>query len=151
MSSCVRRHVSLILDSYAKVARGPAMIFATLAGERHELGLLMSALIAASLGCSCYYLGPDLPAVEIGQFARRVAATAVALSVVLDSGLQRVETDLRALPAELPEQTWIRIGGSASRKLSISALPPGSTVIAEEAELEHRLTLLVSEPRSVRA
>lgn len=151
VSSCVRRHVSLILESYEKLADGPVAVFATLAGERHELGLLMTALIAASRGCRCHYLGPDLPAAEIAQFAGRVAASAVALSLVVRTGLPSIATDLSALRAGLPEATQIWIGGPASRELPAPSLPEGCVVIADEAELEHRLSLLVSTPRPARA
>ncbi|MDQ1346235.1 MAG: MerR family transcriptional regulator, light-induced transcriptional regulator, partial [Pseudomonadota bacterium] len=58
VSTIVRRHVGLMLDTYDRTARHQAIVFATLPGERHELGLLMSAMICASRGFKTHYLGP---------------------------------------------------------------------------------------------
>src|SRR5512135_609849 len=88
VSTTVRRHIGLILDAYDRNARRPGIVFATLTGERHELGLLMSAMLCASHGVKVHYLGPDLPAREIAHYAKAVDAEVVALSVVLMESLQ---------------------------------------------------------------
>ena len=65
-SNCARRQVGALLHTFNSVSKGPAVVFATLTGERHELGILMYAALAASLRLRAYYLGPDLPAEEAG-------------------------------------------------------------------------------------
>jgi DNA-binding transcriptional MerR regulator/methylmalonyl-CoA mutase cobalamin-binding subunit len=141
VSKVVGRHVGLMLDAYDRAARYETVVFATLPGERHELGLLMSAMLCASRGFKVHYLGPDLPPAEIARFAREVNAAIVALSVVLRERLGEVPQQLASLAAELPAGTAIWIGGSASPALLEASLPPACVVLRDAAELEHRLEM----------
>jgi len=142
VSATVRKHIALILDTYDRTARHPAIVFATLQGERHELGLLMSAMICASHGVKVHYLGPDLPAREIGRYALEVDAAVVALSVVLLEGIERVPEQLAEIRAAVGPDTPVWIGGSGAQSLAHDALPHQCLVIADQAELEQRLDVL---------
>lgn len=142
VSTTVRKHIGLILDVYDRTARRPAMVFATLPGERHELGLLMSAMLCASHGCKVHYLGPDLPAREIARFAAAIEARVVALSVVLMDSLDTVPEQLDAMREELGTDTPIWLGGAAAQGLDRAALPANCIVIGDRAELEQRLDVL---------
>lgn len=81
VSAVVRSVLGGLLRTSATSAGSPTMLFATPAGERHELGLLCAALLAASAACRVLYLGPDLPASEIGHAAHRASAEIVVLAV----------------------------------------------------------------------
>jgi DNA-binding transcriptional MerR regulator/methylmalonyl-CoA mutase cobalamin-binding subunit len=142
VSTTLRRHIGLILDTYDRTARRPGIVFATLPGERHELGLLMSAMLCASHGVKVHYLGPDLPAREIALYAKAVDAEIVALSVVLMDSLQEVPEQLDAIRAELGNDTPIWLGGSAAQGLAQAALPAHCIVIGDQADLEQRLDVL---------
>ena len=142
VSTCIRRQVALMLDSYDRLARGPAIVFATLPGERHELGLLMSALIAASRGLRCHYLGPDLPASELVQYVLRVDAAVAAISVVLGGNLRILQDDLDALAAGIGAARQLWIGGSSAGVLSSLDLPRGCVLIEDRTGFEQRLELL---------
>jgi len=142
VSSTVRRHIGLMLDSYDRSARRPPIVFATLPGERHELGLLTSAMLCASRGFKVHYLGPDLPAAEIARFARESAALVVAISVVLHEQLASVPAQLQELAAGLAPETAIWVGGGAARALSPGSLPQHCFVLKDGADLEQRLDLL---------
>jgi len=142
VSATVRKHIALILDTYDRTARHPAIVFATLQGERHELGLLMSAMICASHGVKVHYLGPDLPAREIGRYALEVDAAVVALSVVLLEGIERVPEQLAEIRATVGSDTPVWIGGSGAQSLAHDALPDQCLVIADQAEFEQRLDVL---------
>lgn len=95
---------------------GPRVLFATLPGERHSLGLEMAAAVAAHAGAHCTLLGSDTPPAEIAAAARELDADAVAISVSLANGgvdADRVLADLRrTLPA------WVRlfVGGAGTRR-----------------------------------
>lgn len=97
VSTVVRRHVALMLDAYDRTARRGPVVFATLPGERHELGLLTSAMVCASHGFKVHYLGPDLPPAEIARYARETGSAAVGLSLVLCEHLQSVPNQLTEL------------------------------------------------------
>lgn len=142
VSTIVRRHVGLMLDAYDRNARRAPIVFATLPGERHELGLLTSAMMCASRGFKTHYLGPDLPPAEIARFAREVNAAAVALSVVLQDRAADAPAQLAELVSHLPAETAVWLGGSAARELQRELLPSRCVVLTDGAELEQRLEML---------
>jgi DNA-binding transcriptional MerR regulator/methylmalonyl-CoA mutase cobalamin-binding subunit len=142
VSTIVRRHVGLMLDAYDRSARRAPIVFATLPGERHELGLLASAMMCASRGFKAHYLGPDMPPAEIARFAREVGAQIVALSVVLQERAVDVPSQLAELVTQLPVDTCVWLGGSATRDLARDQLPARCAVLADNADLEQRLALL---------
>jgi DNA-binding transcriptional MerR regulator/methylmalonyl-CoA mutase cobalamin-binding subunit len=141
VSKLVSRHVRLMLYAYDRTARYETIVFATLPGERHELGLLMSAMLCASRGFKVHYMGPDLPPEEIARFGREVGAAVIALSVVLKDHLEQVPAQLEVLDAGLPEGAAIWIGGSASALLSGRSLPESCELLRNCADFEQRLEL----------
>lgn len=144
VSTIVRRHVGLMLDAYDRNARRGPLVFATLPGERHELGLLACAMMCASRGYKVHYLGPDLPAAEIARFARELGAPVVALSVVMHERLAELPTQLRELVDGLPETTCVWLGGVTARELPAAALPERCIVMTDNAELDQRLEMLAA-------
>jgi DNA-binding transcriptional MerR regulator len=142
VSSSVRRQLSGLLNTYNSMAKGETVVFATISGELHELGILMFAALAASRKLRACYLGADLPAEEISNFATRVKAVAVAISMVfpenLDLNLQRLATMRKGLP----ENTEIWIGGAASFYADTARFPLGSIHMAGRKDFERRIDLL---------
>jgi DNA-binding transcriptional MerR regulator/methylmalonyl-CoA mutase cobalamin-binding subunit len=142
VSGSVRKHIGLVVESYDRTAQGRSVVFATLPGERHELGLLMSAMICASHGCKVHYLGADLPPQEVARYARAAGAAIVAISVVLLDGLPGLPAQLAAIRAELGPEVPVWLGGQGAHGLDQAALPANCVVIADRAELERRLDIL---------
>ncbi|MDQ1243167.1 MAG: MerR family transcriptional regulator [Pseudomonadota bacterium] len=144
VSTIVRRHVGLMLDTYDRTARHQAIVFATLPGERHELGLLMSAMICASRGFKTHYLGPDLPEAEIARYAREVGASIIALSVVLHEQLARLPQQLESLAGAMAPGSVIWLGGLPPDALPRDSIPEGCVMLRSYAELEQRLDMLAA-------
>lgn len=144
VSSTVRRHLGLVLETYGRTSRRQDVVFATLPGERHELGLLMAAIVCASRGFRTHYLGPELPPAEIARFAREVGAAIVALSVMLQEGLSDVPQHLRTLVAELGPGACVWIGGAGAQLLEKADLPPGCVRVRDQLELDRRLDMLAA-------
>jgi DNA-binding transcriptional MerR regulator/methylmalonyl-CoA mutase cobalamin-binding subunit len=142
VSTSVRKHVGLIVETFDRSARREAIVFATLQGERHELGLLMSAMICASHGFKVHYLGADLPAAEIGRYSREVGAALVAVSVVLLESLPQLSAQLAVIRADIDADVPIWLGGQGAISLDESDLPRGCLIIGDRAELEQRLDIL---------
>jgi DNA-binding transcriptional MerR regulator/methylmalonyl-CoA mutase cobalamin-binding subunit len=142
VSTIVRRHIGLMLDTYDRSARRQPIVFATLPGERHELGLLASAMLCASRGFKTHYLGPDLPPSEIARYAQEVGARIVALSIVLQEQPGDVAEQLQSLTQALPPGTTLWIGGGGCRALPRSALPAQCLVLDGHAEFEQRMDML---------
>ncbi len=102
-------HANSLVDAHA-----PQLVATTPSGQRHELGALMVAGIAASEGWRTTYLGPDLPAEEIVAACRLKGARALALSLVYPADDPLLGDNLLLLSRHLPETCSILIGGAAA-------------------------------------
>lgn len=121
LSSLLRARMIAILNPRPSEA-GPKLLFSTLPGEHHELGLLMAALLAYGAGAPLLYLGTDLPARDLATLAGELKVKAVALSCV-DSGLvDGALEDIATLVALLGGGVEVWVGGAQAaflcRKLS---------------------------------
>jgi methanogenic corrinoid protein MtbC1 len=117
MASASIRSILGTLKFYANVQHaGPRIVVGTPTGEKHELGALMAAVMAASEGWDAVYLGTDTPAIEFANAARRTRAAAVALSIVhpVDPGL--LDGELRRLREQLGTGAAILVGGAAAAR-----------------------------------
>lgn len=137
-SSLLRSLLGAALRPTAARPGDPLVVFATLPGERHEIGLLIAALVAAGAGASPLYLGAELPAEEQVRAVLKSGAAALALSVVA-SDPQRTQADLRALRSELPSEIEVWVGGTLVNALD---LPKGVVATASLESLERRVELL---------
>lgn len=112
------QHLGDLLGSlrvpFEEQARGPLVVYATLPGEAHGLGLQMSALVLAALGCRGLYLGTDVPVPQIAPLVRDLAARAVAVSVSRATRGQGATTLLRRLRESLPRRVRIVVGGEGA-------------------------------------
>jgi len=93
-------------------AAGPAMVLATLPGERHVLGLHMAALTLALSNVCVVWLGGDAPPEEIARAVTHHGALAVVLSSAAGADPVRTARDMDALRAALPEQVRLVVGGA---------------------------------------
>ena len=146
ISGLVRRRLSHALDQYLPNASGPVILFSTLSGERHEMGGLMGAVLAASRGFRCIYLGPDLPAAEIARFCANRSVDVVALSLVVQPDVIDSLAELADLRAQLPGTTQIWVAGQAAAMMPLSDIPAGITPIHDLDAYLHRLATLQAKP-----
>jgi DNA-binding transcriptional MerR regulator len=110
------------------------VVFATPAGERHELGLLAGAVLAAAAGYSVLYLGPDLPP---GEVARAVQKSEAGVLVLAGTAPDVDYAELRTLK-RIPESVGIWAGGARSTDLS-AAVGPRARRVASLEELRSLL------------
>jgi DNA-binding transcriptional MerR regulator len=75
-SAMVRSQLGAMLRLFAPDTNAPAAVATTPAGEHHELGALMAAVVAAMSGWRCVYLGPNLPTSEVARAVKSSAAEA---------------------------------------------------------------------------
>lgn len=90
----------------------PRLLASTPSGQRHELGALMAALLAGEAGWEAVYPGPDLPAEELAQLARKLGVQVLALSLTPPTEAVLSE-DLARLRELLPPGVTLLLGGSA--------------------------------------
>lgn len=90
-----------------------AVVVAAPRGERHELGAMMVAMLAALRGFTVLYLGADVPENEI-SFVAEVRNVELVLLSVINLSPSEVRQIARDLAAMVPPHTRIIMGGPAS-------------------------------------
>jgi DNA-binding transcriptional MerR regulator/methylmalonyl-CoA mutase cobalamin-binding subunit len=110
--------VRAVLNKLASMMRQPAdaptILVATPARQRHDIGAALAAVAAAAAGWKPIFLGADLPADEIAAAAKRLAVTAVALSIVHPADDASLDEELRRLRWSLGNRVPILVGGRAA-------------------------------------
>ncbi len=137
-TAVLRSMLGSALQPSATALRGARIVFATLAGERHELGLLMAALSSTGAGANPLYLGPEVPVADLLHAVSRSGAAVLALSIVAVPA-SAVAGPLAALRAGLPADVNLWVGGAGASALT---LPAGVEHIQSFEQLEQRVGLL---------
>lgn len=119
-SALIRVFVAGIGRPFAPAENAPRLVVATPAGQLHELGALMVATVASTLGWHPIYLGPSLPAAEIAGAAIAHRARAVALSIVYPGDDPAIPAELDTLYRLLPPNIRIIVGGRAAEAYQAS-------------------------------
>ena len=105
------------LRSKQRVQPGsPVILFATLPGERHRLGLLMAALTFAAKGHRTELLGIDLPVANIASVARDLKASSLAISLSIQSSGEPTRRLLQDLQERLPKGCSLIVGGQGAAR-----------------------------------
>ena len=134
VSSLLRTRLLAILNQHPRERR-PRLLFATLPGEPHELGLLGAALLAHEADAPVLYLGTELPAEELLRVAGRIETGAIALSSIDPAQARTTLSELQVLHRRLPADIPIWLGGANARYLAeamgesrVQALTDGATL-----------------------
>lgn len=114
-TAAARRVLDECMTLLAPPAGAPALVVATPAGDRHELGALLVGAAAAEAGWFVIYLGVDLPAEAVAEVARRSGARAVALSAVYVAPGAALPGYVAALRSALPQEVALLVGGAAAQ------------------------------------
>ena len=136
----VSQMLRTLLGSMMRLFRPPnpamTMVLSTPAGESHEFGILAAAMLASLAGIEPVYLGPNLPAREIAESARRTSAEVVALSVTFPS--ETTQEELNAVAAAMPEDAELWVGGAASADLDLSNLGRKTVLLTDLPAFENQ-------------
>lgn len=93
---------------------GPLLQAATLPGERHEWGFLVTLLEFKAAGWRVQYLGADLPLKDLADAAWSLMPAVVALSAADPANVERRLPELRKLPRLLPPEVLVAVGGQGT-------------------------------------
>ncbi|MBU0755687.1 MAG: cobalamin-dependent protein, partial [Planctomycetes bacterium] len=132
------------LDSASQIPAGaPCMIVTTPTSQAHELGALIAAATAFTMGWKVLYLGPNLPAEEICAAAEHNRAQAVAISIVYPPDDPHLREELNRLQRLLPESTSLIVGGRAAASY-YDVLKKGGAVFLQDMGMmrEYLATLI---------
>lgn len=108
VSGAVRTRLDRLLADARGSVRGVAVL-ACAPGERHELGLLMVAVMLRADGWQVGYLGADTPLGDALELAETVDARVLGLSVGMAKRLERLEAELAGL--RVPRRLALVLGG----------------------------------------
>ena len=127
MSSTVRHILGSFLRLYAQPDARVRLLFATPSGDRHEIGTLGAAMLAASSGLGVAYLGPDLPADDLVESVKAAGAQVIVLGLTRVSGGRATEQELRAIVRDLPPDVELWAGGHGAGRYASIITPRGRT------------------------
>ncbi|HYE31517.1 MAG TPA: MerR family transcriptional regulator [Methylomirabilota bacterium] len=113
-TAIIRRFLGEMEKSFSGADLAPGIVVATPTGQLHELGAMMAAAMAASLGWNVTLLGASLPAAEIAGAATQKRAKAVALSLVYPEDDPTLPQELLRLRQLMPGEIAIIAGGRAT-------------------------------------
>ena len=136
----VRSTLWSLKNSHRAEDNAPELLVATPAGQRHELGALMAAVVAASDGWRVTYLGADLPATEIAAAAVTRKVTAIALSLTYPSDDPAMGDELNILTGTVP--AVVLVGGVAAAAYREAIRRAGAIEVPSAAVLRAELRKL---------
>jgi DNA-binding transcriptional MerR regulator/methylmalonyl-CoA mutase cobalamin-binding subunit len=132
-----------------RVQAGRPLLLTTPAGERHELGLLLVALLALDAGVTVVNLGVDLPAAEILEAAKHRRARVVGLSVVASENHAQAVKEIEAIQMALPADTELWLGGADARRAAAAVKRFRGWVVDDLNTIETELARIAAPDRGV--
>ena len=114
-SSLLRTRLGAMLSAQP-VGNAPPVVCTTLAGDQHELGALLVAVLIAMRGRRAIFLGANLPADQIAEAARLSRASSVALSIV-GLPVADAQRELARVVKALPSTVLLGVGGRGAARL----------------------------------
>jgi DNA-binding transcriptional MerR regulator len=136
-TNLIRNLLSSMFRLYPPDERAETAVFATPADERHEFGILISALIAATRGWRVVYLGTDLPAKEIIRTVRLSKARLLVMSVLTANDATGEE--LQSVAGQLPAMAQVWLGGGDAPKFRELCERAHWRLIRDFEDLDERL------------
>lgn len=118
----------------AQQRQGKRILFATLPGEQHGLGLLMAECILSVKGHSVITLGTEVPMEQMLWASETYRCDALALSFSQARSNAFVANGVSAIRAVVPSSITIWIGGRGASLLK--SVPDGVMVFRDLAELK---------------
>jgi DNA-binding transcriptional MerR regulator/methylmalonyl-CoA mutase cobalamin-binding subunit len=135
----IRRFLEWMLGTVDVSRAAPVMVSATPAGEKHELGALLSAVSGAAEGWKGIFLGPDLPADELVSAAVRLEAEVLTLSCVDPRTAQALPSEIATVRERLPADVHLVIGGPLAVSNEALLKREGVEVLESFEELREKL------------
>jgi DNA-binding transcriptional MerR regulator len=132
----LRNTVGSLFRLHPPSPNADTMVLATPAGDRHEFGTLLAALLAATHGWRVVSLGPDVPAAEIALAVRLTNAGVLALS--LRTGQPGINEELASVSRLAPASTRIWIVGVDASQLG-QLMPRNWLLMRNLQELDEQL------------
>ena len=144
-SAAVRSFIGNIQASFQASEAAPHVVATTPAGQLHEMGALLAAVVATSEGWNSTFLGPNLPVEEIAGAAAQKGAKAVLLSIIYPGDDPHLGGELVKLRRLLGDDIALLAGGRAAQHYRLFLNRAGAATLANLSELRDSLRLLRQE------
>jgi MerR family transcriptional regulator, light-induced transcriptional regulator len=146
LSSTIRNILGSFLRLYPHPDAPARLLFATPSGERHEIGTLGAAMLAAISGLGVAYLGPDLPAREIVGSMKPAGAHVLVLGLTTSSAGKKKERELRTIVRDLPHDFELWAGGRGAERHA-ALISPRGLILGDYQVYQQELVRLGGRPR----
>lgn len=138
-TNLIRNLLSSLFRLYPPGEGADSIVLATHSGERHEFGILIAALIAATRGWRVIYLGIDLPAVEIVRAVKLSRSRLLLLSSVNQQNPQTAD-ELKLIAEQVPHNVRVWIAGADTQN-HLSLIEQANWILVRDFDdLDDRLT-----------
>lgn len=128
---------------------GPRVLIACPEGEYHEIGAQAATYLAAARGCHVYYLGPNLPLVDLEAFCERVHPDLILLSLTETQSDEGTHHLLRSLQS-LSQRWHVAMGGQGACAIKHFLESTGVELLDDLGALHNRLAgLLATHQRAI--
>jgi DNA-binding transcriptional MerR regulator len=141
MSSSIRHILGSFLRLHARRDAPARLLFATPAGDRHEIGTLGAAMLAASSGLGVAYLGPDLPARDIVESLTPAGAQVLVMGLTTTAAPKATERELRTIVQDLPRECELWAGGRGAERHA-AVLGPRGLILRDYQAYQQELVRL---------
>jgi len=143
-SSLLRNLFGGLISRYHRSSASVKLLFATPPGERHDFGLIISAMLAAAGGLGIVYLGSELPGNEIVSAARETAVRAVLIGFVGSGAAKDGAAEVIDLAEKLPIEIELWVGGTKDKSAAEKVRGSRALLIENFELLERHLVRLGS-------
>lgn len=115
-SGIIKQHLLSAIGIVRWSAVKPTIIFTTVSGEDHEIGVLMGCYIAALDGFHCHYFGPNMPVSDLIKNAQKLGGRALVISLVHIREDSSYIDQMTLLADQLADETEIFAGIAAHNR-----------------------------------
>ncbi len=144
-SAVVRSFIGNMRASFQISEAAPHVVASTPAGQLHEIGALLAAVVATAEGWNSTFLGPNLPAEEIARAAAQKGAKAVLLSIIYPGDDPHLGGELTKLRRLLSDDIALLVGGRAAQHYRPFLNQAKVVTLANLNDLRDSLSLLRQE------
>jgi MerR family transcriptional regulator, light-induced transcriptional regulator len=113
----VYRFLDLVISRTSLTKRDNPVILATLPGEQHGIGLLMTEAILLTREIPSLNLGTQIPIQQLAMVAEKTAARSVGLSFSASFPVRKIRPLLNELMEATPQSLEILVGGAGTSNL----------------------------------
>lgn len=138
-SSVIRTFLDGIRARGEYTSSSNKIVIATPAGQLHEFGSLLAAIVSASEGWEVIYLGPSLPAEEIIETVIKTGAKVLSLSIVYNAEYFSMSQEIKKLGMYIPQDRRIIYGGRAAENVRDIIEETGGEIILKWQEFRKEL------------